>query len=100
MRPVLPSPRRGRATLGLAAVALVALSACARTEPQPEPAPDTTAASPLPSLGTALFPVQVPSPDPRTRLITRPRATCPPYPCTTDSSFYTTAYNITPDDSR
>ncbi|MPZ03965.1 hypothetical protein F3W83_14860, partial [Micrococcus luteus] len=49
MHPVLPSPRRGRAALGLAAVALVTLSACARTEPQPEPAPATTAASALPS---------------------------------------------------
>ncbi|MDT1992246.1 hypothetical protein [Micrococcus luteus] len=63
MRPVLPSPRRGRATLGLAAVALVALSACARTEPQPEPAPDTTAASALPSMDMAPFTVEVPSHD-------------------------------------
>ncbi|MGW9737215.1 hypothetical protein ACUXPL_000211 [Micrococcus sp. 140720015-1] len=63
MRPVLPSPRRGRAALGLAAVALVALSACARTEPQPEPAPATTAASALPSMDMAPFTVEVPSHD-------------------------------------
>ncbi|UTX34266.1 hypothetical protein NNL26_09840 [Micrococcus luteus] len=63
MRPVLPSPRRGRAALGLAAVALVALSACARTEPQPEPAPATTAASALPSMNMAPFTVEVPSHD-------------------------------------
>lgn len=63
MHPVLPSPRRGRAALGLAAVALVALSACARTEPQPEPAPATTAASALPSMDMAPFTVEVPSHD-------------------------------------
>lgn len=63
MHPVLPSPRRGRAALGLAAVALVALSACARTEPQPEPAPDTTAASALPSMDMAPFTLEVPSHD-------------------------------------
>ncbi|WP_430753904.1 hypothetical protein [Micrococcus luteus] len=63
MHPVLPSPRRGRAALGLAAVALVALSACARTEPQPEPAPATTAASALPSMDMAPFTVEVPSQD-------------------------------------
>ncbi|MFF5022552.1 hypothetical protein [Micrococcus luteus] len=63
MRPVLPSPRRGRAALGLAAVALVALSACARTEPQPEPPPATTAASALPSMDMAPFTVEVPSHD-------------------------------------
>lgn len=63
MRPVLPSPRRGRAALGLAAVALVALSACARTEPQPEPAPATTAASALPSMDMAPFTLEVPSHD-------------------------------------
>lgn len=63
MRPVLPSPRRGRAALGLAAVALVTLSACARTEPQPEPAPATTAASALPSMDMAPFTVEVPSHD-------------------------------------
>ncbi|WP_423448616.1 hypothetical protein AABM35_07865 [Micrococcus luteus] len=63
MSPVLPSPRRGRAALGLAAVALVALSACARTEPQPEPAPATTAASALPSMDMAPFTVEVPSHD-------------------------------------
>ncbi|MCZ6937871.1 hypothetical protein EJ130_06235 [Micrococcus luteus] len=63
MHPVLPSPRRGRAALGLAAVALVTLSACARTEPQPEPAPATTAASALPSMDMAPFTVEVPSHD-------------------------------------
>ena len=63
MHPVLPSPRRGRAALGLAAVALVALSACARTEPQPEPAPATTAASALPSMDMAPFTLEVPSHD-------------------------------------
>ncbi|STY73971.1 Uncharacterised protein [Micrococcus luteus] len=63
MHPVLPSPRRGRAALSLAAVALVALSACARTEPQPEPAPATTAASALPSMDMAPFTVEVPSHD-------------------------------------
>ncbi|PMC37781.1 hypothetical protein CJ227_06845 [Micrococcus luteus] len=63
MHPVLPSPRRGRVALGLAAVALVALSACARTEPQPEPAPATTAASALPSMDMAPFTVEVPSHD-------------------------------------
>ncbi|MFI7398055.1 hypothetical protein ACI2K6_16930 [Microbacterium sp. NPDC006705] len=63
MHPVLPSPRRGRAALGLAAVALVALSACARTEPQSEPAPATTAASALPSMDMAPFTVEVPSHD-------------------------------------
>ena len=63
MQPVLSSPRRGRAALGLAAVALVALSACARTEPQPEPAPATTAASALPSMDMAPFTVEVPSHD-------------------------------------
>ena len=51
------------AALGLAAVALVALSACARTEPQPEPAPATTAASALPSMDMAPFTVEVPSHD-------------------------------------
>ena len=45
------------------AVALVALSACARTEPQPEPAPATTAASALPSMDMAPFTVEVPSHD-------------------------------------
>lgn len=63
MRPVLSSPRRVRAALGLAAVALVALSACARTEPQAEPAPATTAASALPSMDMAPFTVEVPSHD-------------------------------------
>ncbi|MCK6057844.1 hypothetical protein [Micrococcus luteus] len=63
MRPVPSSPRRGRAALGLAAVALVTLSACARTEPQPEPAPATTAASALPSMDMAPFTVEVPSHD-------------------------------------
>ncbi|AWD25847.1 hypothetical protein C0205_10665 [Micrococcus luteus] len=47
----------------MAAVALVALSACARTEPQPEPAPATTAASALPSMDMAPFTVEVPSHD-------------------------------------
>ncbi len=61
--PASPSARRPRAALGLAAVALVALSACARTEPAPEPAPSTASATALPPMDMAPFTVDVPSLD-------------------------------------
>lgn len=55
--------RRRRAALGLAAVAVLALSACAGPEAAPQPSPTVTTASALPPMDMAPFTVDVPSLD-------------------------------------